>query len=191
MVRSGLVRGLERVGLRGGPSALHGGGARGAEDALLAAQVFLLLGCVAGGGRGGRGFGGAGVLGGGVVVDSTHVVVEVPAAGEAVARDRAVASFKEAEVGVVAVAVEAVGLALVTEETSVGGELELSVHAGRDLAAVGLQVRVQVFAVFVSSQPDIGARGLLTDRRTFAWWEGGCKAFLRWQMGSSTFRHCG
>lgn len=48
---------------------------------------------------------------------------------------------------VVAVAVEPVGLALVAEETGVGGELQLGVHAGGDLAAVGLQVRVQVFAV--------------------------------------------
>lgn len=46
---------------------------------------------------------------------------------------------------VVAVAVEPVGLALVAEETGVGGELQLGVHAGGDLAAIGLQVRVQVF----------------------------------------------
>lgn len=75
------------------------------------------------------------------------MVVEVPTAGETVAWDRTVASFEEAEVGVVAMAVKAVGFALVTEEAGVGRELELSVHAGGDLAAVGLQVRVKVFTV--------------------------------------------
>ena len=82
-------------------------------------------------------------------MDSPHVVVEVPAAGETVARDGTVASFEEAEVRVVAMAVEAVGFALVTEEAGVGRELELSVHAGGDLAAVGLEVRVKVFAIFI------------------------------------------
>lgn len=89
------------------------------------------------------------MLRGSVVVDSAHVVVEVPAAGESIARDGAVAALEEAEVRVVAMAMEAVSLALVAEETGVGGELQLGVHAGGDLAAVGLQVRVQVFAVFV------------------------------------------
>lgn len=149
MVRGGLVGSLDGTGLRGRPGALHGGCARGAEHALLAAQVLLLLGCVAGGRGGGGGFGRAGVLGGSVIVDSPHVVVEVPAAGETVARDGTVASFEEAEVRVVAMAVEAVGFALVTEEAGVGRELELSVHAGGDLAAVGLEVRVKVFAIFI------------------------------------------
>lgn len=83
-------------------------------------------------------------------MDSAHVVVEVPAAGEAVARDGAVTALEEAKVRVIAVAVEAVSLALVAEETGVGGELQLGIHAGGNLAAVGLQVRVQVFAIFVS-----------------------------------------
>lgn len=149
VVRGGLVGSLDGTGLRGRPGALHGCCARGAEHALLTAQVLLPLGCVARG-RGGRGgLGRAGVLGGSVVVDSAHVVVEVPAAGEAVAWDGTVASFEEAEVGVVAVAVEAVGFALVTEEAGVGGELELGVHAGGDLAAVGLEVRVKVFTIFI------------------------------------------
>lgn len=87
------------------------------------------------------------MLGGSVVVDSAHVVVEIPAAGEAVAWDGTVASFEEAEMRVVAMAVEAVGFALVTEEAGVGGELELGVHAGGDLAAVGLEVRVKVFTI--------------------------------------------
>jgi len=147
VVRGGLVGSLNGAGLRGRPGTLHGGCSRGTEHALLAAQVLLFLGCMAGGGGCGRGLGGAGVLGGSVVVDSAHVVIEVPAAGEAVAWDRTVASFEEAEVGVVAVAVEAVGFALVTEEAGVGGELELGVHAGGDLAAVRLEVRVKVFTV--------------------------------------------
>lgn len=63
MVRGGLVGSLNRAGLRGRPGALHGCCARGAEHALLTAQVLLPLGCGAGGGSGGGGFGGAGVLG--------------------------------------------------------------------------------------------------------------------------------
>lgn len=42
--------------------------------------------------------------------------------------------------GVVSVAVESVGFALVAEEACVGGETELGIHAGGDLAAVGFQV---------------------------------------------------
>lgn len=87
------------------------------------------------------------MLGGGVVVDSAHVVIEVPAAGEAVAWNGTIASIEEAEVGVVAVAVEAVCFALVTEEAGVGGELQLGIHAGGDLAAVWFEMRVKVFTV--------------------------------------------
>lgn len=53
-------------------------------------------------------------------MDSTHVVEEVPAAREAVAWYGSVTAFEEAEVGVVAVAVEPVGFAFVAEETGVG-----------------------------------------------------------------------
>jgi hypothetical protein len=43
------------------------------------------------------------------------VVKEVPATGETISRDGTVASFKETKMGVVSVAVEAVGFALMTE----------------------------------------------------------------------------
>ena len=75
-------------------------------------------------------------------MDSAHVVEEVPSARESKTRNRAVAALEEAEVRVVAVAMEPVGLAFVAEEACVGRELQLSVHTRGDLAAVGLQVRV-------------------------------------------------
>jgi hypothetical protein len=78
---------------------------------------------------------------------SPHVVKQVPAAGEAVSRNGAVASFEKAKVGVVSVAVESMGFALMTEEASVGRELELSIHAAGGPAAVRLEMRVQVFTV--------------------------------------------
>jgi hypothetical protein len=78
---------------------------------------------------------------------SPHVVKQVPAAGEAVSRNGAVASLEKAEVGVVSVAVKSMGFALMTEEASIGRELKLSIHAARGPAAVGLEMRVQVFTV--------------------------------------------
>lgn len=82
-----------------------------------------------------------------------HVVVQVPSTWETVSGDGALASFPQAEMGVVAVAVESVGFALMAEQACVGGEPQLGIHAGRDLAPVGLQVGIQIFAV-VSSVSD-------------------------------------
>lgn len=49
--------------------------------------------------------------------------------------------------GVVSVTVQSMGLTLVAEQACVGGELQLSIHAGGNLAAVWLQVRVQIFTI--------------------------------------------
>lgn len=80
-----------------------------------------------------------------VIVDTSHVVPQVPVAGEAAARDGAVASLVVAKVGLVTVAVHGVSLALVAEQAGSGGEA--SVLAGVDLAAVGLQVGVDKFVI--------------------------------------------
>lgn len=48
-------------------------------------------------------------------MDPPHVVKEVPATGETISRDGTVASFKETKMGVVSVAMETVGFALMTE----------------------------------------------------------------------------
>ena len=77
---------------------------------------------------------------------TTHVVKQIPATREAVSGYGSVTSLEQAKVRVVSMAVESVGFPFVTEETRIGGELQLGIHAGGHLAPVGLQVRVQVFA---------------------------------------------
>lgn len=98
MVRSSLLGSLQGVGLGlSGSSPLHCLSPGGTEDSLLATDggILFLGGLVgAGGGSDGRGLWGAGTLRGGVVVDSPHVVVEVPPTGESVSRNRPVASFE-------------------------------------------------------------------------------------------------
>lgn len=145
MLRGG---GLDGAGLgMDGTSALHGRCGSRIRDTSspLAAGSLLLLGLWGKAGR--RGLGGAVALRGCVVVHSSHVVEQVPSTRESKSGHGSVASFPEAEVGVVSVAVESVGLTLVTEKTGVRGETQLGSHAIRDLAAIGLQVGVQVFAV--------------------------------------------
>jgi hypothetical protein len=80
-----------------------------------------------------------------VVVNTLHVVPKVPLAGEAVARDSTLATLVHAQEGLVAVSVESMGLTLMSEKASGGGEAR-SV-AGLGLAAVGLQVRVDEFII--------------------------------------------
>lgn len=75
-----------------------------------------------------------------------HVVVQVPSTGEASSGNGPLTSLPEAQVGVVSVAMESVGFALVAEQACVRGEAQLGIHASGDLAAVGLQVGIQVFA---------------------------------------------
>jgi hypothetical protein len=87
-------------------------------------------------------------LRGGIVVDTTHVIVEVPSPGESIAWHGTFTALPQTEVGVISVSMESVGLTLVAEEASVRREAELGINAGRGLAAVGLQVGVQVLAVW-------------------------------------------
>lgn len=53
---------------------------------------------------------------------SPHVVVQVPSTRETVSRDGSFTSFPQAEMGVVSVAVESMGFALMTEQACVRRE---------------------------------------------------------------------
>lgn len=80
-----------------------------------------------------------------MVMDSSHMIKEIVAPGEAVSEHTALAARVVAEVGPVAMAVHAVGFAFVAEEASGGGELLLG--AGVDFAAEGFEVGVDELAV--------------------------------------------
>jgi hypothetical protein len=75
-----------------------------------------------------------------VTVNALHVVAEVPLAGESISGSGAVATKVAAQERLVTVAVETVGLTLMTEKA--GGRRESSTLARLGLAAVGLEVRV-------------------------------------------------
>ena len=77
---------------------------------------------------------------------AAHVVVQVPSTRESESGNGTITSLPQAQVRVVSVAVESVGFTLVTEQACVRGETQLGFQAGGDLAAVGLQVRIQVLA---------------------------------------------
>lgn len=140
---SGLV-GLGRSVGVDGAGTLHGRcRGRAGDSTSLAAGSFLLLG--RDDGRGG--LWGAKALRGLVVVHAAHVVVQVPSTGESISSDGSFASVPKAEVRVVSVAMQSVGFALMAEQARVGRKAQLGIHAGRDLAAVGLQVRIQIFAI--------------------------------------------
>jgi hypothetical protein len=70
-------------------------------------------------------------------------------AGESVSREGALAVVCGAEEGLLAVAVHGVGFPLVAEQTRRRGEP--GVAAALDLAAVGLQVGIDTFAVRIVS----------------------------------------
>lgn len=143
VVGSGLLEGLQWVCLGlGGASSLHGLSSADTSDSALASSGFLLFGLIGGG----RSIRGAGALRGSVVVDSPHVVKEIPTAGETVSWDGTVTSFKEAKVGVISVSVKSMGFALMTKQACIGREMKLSIHTARDPTAVWLQVGIQVFA---------------------------------------------
>lgn len=76
---------------------------------------------------------------------AAHVVVQVPSTWETGSRNGPFTSLPEAKVGIVSVAMESVGFAFVAEQACVRGETQLGIHASGDLAAVGLQVGIQVF----------------------------------------------
>lgn len=78
------------------------------------------------------------------------MVKKIPPAGESISGYGSLTSIKVAKIRIISVAVESMGFAFVTEKTSIGRELQLSVHTSGYLAAIWLQVRVQIFATYVS-----------------------------------------
>lgn len=78
-----------------------------------------------------------------IIVDALHVVTKIPVAWEAISGNSSLAAIIGAKEGLVAVAMETVGLTLMAEKTRSGGELEIL--AGGDLALVWLQVRIHEF----------------------------------------------
>lgn len=83
-----------------------------------------------------------------VIVDSLHVVTEVPLARESIAGHGTLTTIVDAKERLLAMTVETMGLTFMTEETSSGGKS--STLTGLSLAAVGLQVGVNEFAKTVS-----------------------------------------
>jgi hypothetical protein len=71
------------------------------------------------------------------------VVTKIPVAGKAISKDTSLTAIIGAEEGLVAVSMHGVGLALMSEETGRGREME--VLTGKDLAAVWLEMRVHEF----------------------------------------------
>jgi hypothetical protein len=141
----GLLDRLEGVALGlAGASALHGLSARDASHPTLASGGLLLLRSLADSGGSVRR---ARTVRRSIVVDTPHVVKKVPSAGESISGNGTVASFKEAEMRVVSMAMESMSFALVTEEACVGRELQLGIHAGGHLATVWLQVGIQIFTI--------------------------------------------
>lgn len=137
-----MLESLQRVCLGlSGAGSLHILGAGAARDSALASGV-LFLGLSAGR----RHIRRAGALRRSIVVNPSHVVKEIPAAGKAISRDGAVTTLKEAEVRVVSVAVESMGLAFMAEQASIRRKMKLSIHTAWDPAAVRLQMGIQVFA---------------------------------------------
>lgn len=82
-----------------------------------------------------------------VAVHTLHVVQKVVLPRESVVMGGAVAVLEFAEVWLVSVSVEAVGFALMTQETGGGGEAV--VVAVLVLAAEGLDVRINILAVWL------------------------------------------
>lgn len=98
---SGSLGSLDRTSLGvNGAGTLHSRGRSGTGDSPLATGGFLLLDLASTG----RGLRGAVALGSGVVVDTTHVVVEVPSPWESISWYCALTAFPQAEVGVISVA---------------------------------------------------------------------------------------
>jgi hypothetical protein len=80
-----------------------------------------------------------------IVVNTLHVVAQVPLARESVARNSTLTALVNTKERLVAVAMESVGLALMAEEAS--SRRKAGALARLGLAAVGLQVRVNEFVI--------------------------------------------
>ena len=74
------------------------------------------------------------------------MVKKVPAPGESISGNGSFASWVEAQVWVVSVAVESMGFTLVTEEASIGGKVQVLSSTSSHLTSIWLQVGIQVFA---------------------------------------------
>jgi len=84
-----------------------------------------------------------------VIVNPSHVVLEVPLPGETVADDRALATRVCAEVRLLTMAVHGMGLTLMAQKA--GGRGEPRVLATLNLATVRLEVRV--YKLTVTGEP--------------------------------------
>lgn len=114
---------------------------------LLAGRLVLdlILPLPAPGGRGAGRRRGSWLRGSAVVVvDPPHVVSQIPLARETMAGNRALTPFIGAQVRLLAVAVHGVGLTLMPKEA--GSRGKAGILATLNLAAVGLEVRVDEFA---------------------------------------------
>lgn len=78
-------------------------------------------------------------------MNTPHMVMEVPATGESVARNRSFTGWEMAEVGVFSVAMHAMCFSLMAEEASV--RRKVGVNTLSNFAPVGLQVGVEIFAI--------------------------------------------
>jgi len=83
-----------------------------------------------------------------VVVNTLHVVTQVPLARESISRNGALTALINTKERLVAMTMESVGLTFMAEEASC--RREAGALARLSLAAVGLQVRVHEFASSVS-----------------------------------------
>lgn len=118
VVACSLLESLRGTGLRvRGSGPLHCLRTRCTRHSALASASLLLF---RGGNARGRVFWRARSLGRGVVVNTTHVVEEVPSTGESISRDGSVASFEQAKVRVITMTVEPMSLTFVAEETGIG-----------------------------------------------------------------------
>jgi hypothetical protein len=159
------------------PGPLHGLSSRGASHSSLTSGILSLPRSLTAGWGGVRR---TGPLRRRIVMDPPHMVKKIPPAGKSVSWHRSVTSFKEAEMRVISVAVESVGLTLVAEKTCIGRKLQLGIQASGFFAAIWFQVGVQVFAARISIAVNPSRRESLTDRRIFGSLADGCTASLHW-----------
>lgn len=109
------------------------------------------------------------------------MVMEIPSAWEAL--NCPVTSRKVAPMRILSIEVHSMCLTLVAEEASVGRKSEIP--AFMVFTLVGLQMRIQVFAMLISGKGAWLEGGQLTRNRTFAWWERAHIGFL-WRMDIGT-----
>lgn len=120
-----------------------------------------------------------------------HMVEKIPPARESISGNRSITSFKEAKMGVISVAMESMSLPLMSEKASIGRKLQLGIQAGRHFAAIWFQVRIQVFAVQVSTSTKDVEELSLTGRRIFELLGDGYKVFLHWKRDNNISHHFG